>query len=277
MKKVGNSKALRSLKDILMRLRKKVSDHAPEILTGMGLAGLITTSVMVAKEAPVAKEALENAEAEKGEPLTVKEKVSVAGKIYSPAIVSGALTGACIVGSNKVSRDRNAALKDRNAALATAYVASETMLRAYGDKVVEVLGEKEAERVQKEAVEAAVTERMTAHPVKDNDIIVTGHGDELCYDMLSDRYFMSNYDRLKENAMLIVEEDGPEGFITVNDWYQFNDLKGIPGGDRYGFDMMVNPFGIDITSKIAPDKRACLVVTFKHPPQDVHGRRLEYE
>ena len=277
MKKLGKSKALSSLKGLLLRLRKKVSDHAPEILTGMGVAGLVTTTVMVAKEAPVAKEALANAEEEKGEPLTIKEKVSVAGRIYAPSVASGVLTGACIIGSNKVSRDRNKDLREKNVALATAYAASETMLRAYGDKVVEVIGEKEAERIQKEATETAAAERMAAHPVKDNDIIVTGHGDELCYDMLSDRYFMSNYDKLKENALLIVEEYGPEGFISLNDWYQFNDQKGIPVGDRYGFDMMVNPFGIDITSKIAPDKRACLVITFKHTPQDMHGRRLDYE
>lgn len=272
MKRLIKPDTFKPLKELIFKFRKKVSKYAPEILTGMGVAGLCTTTIMVAKAAPKAKEALEEAEDTKGDTLTFKEKVIVAGPIYAPSIVSGVITSGCIVGSNAKSREKYGKLEGRYGTLMGAYTVSETLVKAYGDKVIEVLGEDEANKIREKAEDDAAEEKMKAHPPKNNEVMITEFGTELCYDAKSDRYFMSNYHSLVEHQDELITREGPSGFITVNEWYREIDLKPMPGGDDYGWDMMSNPFSIRLSTKIAEDKRACLVVFFTNPPRDMNGR-----
>ena len=66
--------------------------NASTILTCIGGAGVIATSVMAVKATPKALSLLDEAKEEKGEDLTVLETVKVAWKPYIPSVLFGVST-----------------------------------------------------------------------------------------------------------------------------------------------------------------------------------------
>ena len=71
-----------------------VSKRSPEILTGLGIAGMISTTVLAVRATPKALDLIARAEDKKfdnghGNKLTVSEKMKVAWKPYIPAAITG--------------------------------------------------------------------------------------------------------------------------------------------------------------------------------------------
>ena len=167
-----------------------ISKHSPEILTGLGIAGMITTTVLAVKATPKALKEIEDYEDtilcdhEKIKPM---DAVKITWKHYIPAAITGTVSIACLIGASSVN-------VRRNAALATAYKLSETALTEYKSKVVETIGEKK-ERVIKDAI---AKDKIEKNPVTQQNVIVTGKGETLCYDELFGRYFTSDIDKLKK-------------------------------------------------------------------------------
>ena len=105
-------------------VRTSLSRHSPAILMGIGIAGMVTTTVVAVKATPKALRLIEEKKQELDvESLTPVETVKATWKCYIPAAVTGAVSIACLIGSNSVNTKRNAAL-------ATAYKLSETIRRA---------------------------------------------------------------------------------------------------------------------------------------------------
>ena len=127
-------------------VKKSTIKHSPEILTGIGIAGMVTTTVMAVRATPKALRLIDNAEIKKAnetntpyeEPnLSKTEIIKVTWKCYIPVAITGGLSIACLIGASSVNARRNAAL-------ATAYSIAETSLKEYQNKVVETIGEKKS-------------------------------------------------------------------------------------------------------------------------------------
>ena len=71
-----------SMTKIIKGIRMTIGKRSPEILTGIGIAGMITTTVLAVKATPKALMLIEDAQYEKGDSLTVPEKVKAAWKPY---------------------------------------------------------------------------------------------------------------------------------------------------------------------------------------------------
>lgn len=115
-------------------LERFVKENGSTILTFVGAAGVIGTSVLTYKASTKASVILQEAETNKGESLTFLEKVQVAGPTYIPSILMGAGTIACIIGSNVLN-------KQKQAALTSAYMLLDQSFKEYKHKVVEMYGE----------------------------------------------------------------------------------------------------------------------------------------
>ncbi len=153
--------AKRGLMKLAGRRMLKLQKYAPEILTGLGIVGLIAGTVMVcdcklkaeevleeAKEKfDVIKRARESADKYPDQPdlyTKVQERkdkivvVSKTGKsllrLYGPGITLGAVSIGCILGSHKIMRGRNVALMG-------AYTVLEKGYNSYRKRVVEEYGE----------------------------------------------------------------------------------------------------------------------------------------
>lgn len=138
------------------RAELQVKKYSPEILLGLGIAGIVGTCVLscrvTLKSKPMIdeyKEAVTNLKAYWAEEENVKEETSSYGRDltiltaktvldvgvkYAPAALLGGLSVACLVGGHKIQANRLAALT-------TAYNAVQTAFTGYRERIREEYGE----------------------------------------------------------------------------------------------------------------------------------------
>jgi hypothetical protein len=244
---------------IVGSVRTTIVKHSPEILTGIGIAGMITTTVLAVKATPKAfKELEEFKEAALRDHEKVKpvDAVKLTWKYYVPAAVTGTVSIACLVGASSVNARRNAAL-------ATAYTLSETAMKEYREKVIETIGEKK-ERVVRDEV---AKEKVKSDPVSKKEVIITEKGNALCYDVLSGRYFKSDIDKLQKAANELNRRMRDEIYISLNEFYYEIGLDGIAIGDDIGWCIDRGYIDLDFSSQLADDNTPCLVVNYNYAPR----------
>lgn len=241
-------------KDILKSLEK----HSPEILVGMGIVGMVTTTVLAVRATPKALKLMEEKKAK-----TAKEIVKATWKCYIPSVVTGAVSIACIVGASRINAKRNAALF-------TAYTLAETGLKEFKDKVTETVGEKKEKAIE----DAIAKDHIDSHPIVNSEVVITGAGDTLCYDTTTSRYFMSNIEKLRRaennlNARLLQEM-----YIPLNDYYDEIGLPPCEIGNDIGWNMDGGLIEFSYSSQIAGDGRPAIVVDFRIAPRYDFGRLM---
>lgn len=246
---------------IVRNFKKAASKHSPEILTGIGIAGMITTTVIAVKATPKALDLIARAEEEKfdnghGGKLKPVEVVKAAWKPYIPAVISGTVSIACLVGANSVNAKRNAAL-------ATAYKLSETALLEYKDKVVETIGEKKEKQIR----EKVSQEKINKNPVNNNTVIITEKGNTLCYDTVSGRYFKSDIDTIKKAVNNINRDMTYEMYVSLSSFYDEIGLEHTKVSDYLGWNMDDGLVDINFESRIADNGEPCLVLDYYIVPK----------
>ena len=245
-----------SINQFVRRTGRAVSKRSPEILTGVGIAGLLTTSVLAVKATPKALILINDAEYEKGEDLTKAEIVKVAWKPYVPAAITAVASVTCLVCASSVNAKRTTALT-------AAYKLSETAIAEYRDKVVETIGEEQEKAIR----EKVAKHKIENNPPEENDIIATGNGEEWCLDTLSGRYFKSDVETIRQAQNNLNERmlHDISGYVTVNDLYDELNLPHTDVGDILGWntDELIK---LDIGSHIYKGK-ACITVGHNVPPK----------
>ena len=254
-----------ALAKIARDMRRTLSKHSPEILIGIGITGMITTTVLAVKATPKALQLIEERKRELDvEKLTPVETVKTTWKCYVPAAVSGAASVACIIGSNSVNARRNAAL-------ATAYKLSETAFSDYRQKVVETIGEKK-EKVVRDRVSE---KQLQDNPISTKEIIVTGKGQTLFYDQHSGRYFYSDLEKIKRAENKLNKEiicDPFDSGVTLNNFYEEIGLPGTATGDSLGWNLRVGLIDIYPSAQMAEEGsehegEPCIVLNYTTPPR----------
>lgn len=218
-----------NLANLVSNTRQFANKHSPEILTGIGIAGMITTTVLAVRATPKALELLEEKKNEDWvDELSPLEVVKTAWKPYVPAAVTGVASVACLIGASSVNAKRNAAL-------ATAYKLSETALTEYREKVIETIGEKKEKTVRDKVAE----ERVKKNPVSKSEVIVTNNGTTLCFDPISARYFKSSIDKIKraENELNKQMLHDISGYVSLNEFYDELGLDHTSVGDDLGWNV----------------------------------------
>ena len=255
----------------ILNMRSAVSKHSPEILTGVGIAGMITTTVMAVKATPKALELIEDAERNKyaevnqdtssigREKLTAVETVKAAWKPYIPAMITGVASVGCLVGGSSIHARRNAAL-------ATAYQISSTALKEYRAKVVETIGEKKERVIHDKIAEDKIKEK----PIQKSEVIFTGKGDTNCYDLLSGRAFKSDRNKIDRamNNLNYRMSSGMEMYVSLNEFYDDVGLSRIPVGDDIGWRVDRGLIDIHYASFLIEDE-PYMTIEFLVPPE--HG------
>ena len=237
-------------------LKTTIVKHSPEILTGIGITGMITTTVFAVKATPKAVRLIEEAKRDKQDDLTVVETVKTTWKCYIPSVVIGSISICCLIGANSVNLRRNAAL-------ATAYAISESAFSEYKDKVIHQIGEKK----EKEIKDAIAQDHLDKNPVKSNEIIITDKGNTLCYDKLSGRYFKSDKEKIIKAENEINRQMRYDNYVSLNEFYYHLGLEDIDIGDRIGWNIDSGYVDISFSSKLASDGTPCLVMDFEVAPK----------
>lgn len=231
--------------------------YSPEILTGIGIAGMISSTVLAVRATPKALELLEEAKNEKGEDLTTKEVIENTWKCYIPSALTCTASVACLVGASSVNYKRNAAL-------ATAYKLSEEALTIYKEKVIETLGENK----EKEIREKVSQETIDRDPVTSKEVIIAGSGTTLCYDAISSRYFTSDMETIRKALNDVNKKLLAQDYVSLNEFYDEIDLDHTKIGDDIGWNTWRDGLiEIDFSSSIAKDGRPCLVLDYTVEPR----------
>ena len=234
--------------------------HSPEILTGIGVAGMITSTVLAVKATPKAlvllEEARTNEDGTLGDKLTIVETVKVAWKPYVPAIAVGIASISCIIGASRVNYKRNAAL-------ATAYALSERTLINYRDKVIETLGEKK----EKEVRDKISQDEIDKKPISSSQVIITPKGNTLFMDSITGRYFRSDLDSIKKAVIELNMEISHQNYISLNEFYSNIGLDRISNGDNLGWNIDNGYVEIDYSTCLADNDEPCIVIDYISQPK----------
>ena len=239
-----------------------ISKHSPEILTGIGIAGMVSTTVLAVKATPKAVKILDEyketvlRDHEKVKPV---DAVKLTWKCYIPAAITGTVSIGCLIGGSSVS------LK-RNAALATACSLSETALREYKDAVVDSGGEKKAKTIK----EKAVTKKLVDNPAKSSEVIYTGHGETLCYDALCGRHFKSDRNYIEKVVNVLNRRLRTEMFISLNDFYSELNLEPVQVGYYLGWNInkdQISEIEIDYGAHLVDEDTPYMTIDFVKRPQ----------
>lgn len=247
MKMIGNS------------IKVYMAKHSPEILTGIGIGGFLTTIGMAISTAPKAKAEIADAEyyADKyEEPLRTKDRAKIYAKYYWPIALSTGLSTACVVMGNRQQHKRNAAL-------AAAYTISQETLKDYQSAIAESLDEKKVEEIRKKVDQKTVDRSAEVKP----DSTYVPSGKSLYFDRWSGRYFVSDRETLREICNTLSRQMLGDMYVTLNDVYDALDLDRIPFGNEIGWD--VNKSFIEATfgSKLNEKGEPCVVFDYVTPPE----------
>ena len=240
-------------------IKTGVNKKSPEILIGLGIAGMITTTVLAVKATPKALKLMEDAQHDKGESLTVPEKAKVTWKCYIPAVVTGTVSIACLIGSNSVNARRNAAL-------ATAYKLSETALTEYKDKVVEEIGEQK-EKVIREKI---AQDKIDKSSVNKSEVVVVGSGDVLFLEPVCGKPFKSDIETVRKviNDFNYRMTTGQEEYISLSEFYDEFGLRHTTASDDLGWNLgRDGQIDIDFVAGTTEEGKPCLVLQYRVVPR----------
>lgn len=254
------------------------SKRSPEILIGLGIAGMVTSTVLAVKATPKALKLIEAEKRRQNRELieeTTKagsdtcgridklkpvEIVKTTWKCYIPAVVTSGVSIACLIGSNSVNARRNAAL-------ATAYKLSETALTEYKDKVVETIGEKK-EKVIREKI---AQDHVDKNPdVNKSEVVVVGSGDVLFLEPVCGKPFKSDIETVRKviNDFNYRMTTGQEEYISLSELYDEFNLKHTKASDALGWNLgRDGQIEVEFLATKTEDGRPCLELNYAVAPR----------
>ena len=248
----------------IKNVKTGMKKRSPEILTGIGIAGMVTTVVLAVKATPKALELMEEIETplvEKNEDEfiieelyakpTPKQVVKATWKCYIPAAITGVASITCLIGASSVNAKHNAAL-------VTAYQLSTTALNEYKAKVVETIGEKKEAKVREEIDK----DRLKNDPVAGKEIFITSTGNVRFYDAMASRRFTSDIDSLRKIENNLNKRMRDEVYISLNDLYREIGIDEITVGDENGWDIDKGYINMTFTPLIDDDGTPCIVMDY---------------
>lgn len=242
-------KLLRSLKQILRK-------NGPTILSCLGGAGVIATTVMAVKATPKAIQLIREAEEEKGEKLTRMETIQATAMTYAPSAIVGTATIATIFGANVLN-------KRSQAALMSAYALIDQTFKDYKTHVDEEYGDEANAHIREKIAKDRYVEQKTE----------LGGEAKLFYDFYSGRYFNSTMEKVLAaefalNRQLILGE-----CAYLNDFYQELGIPLTDIGDEVGWsrgfmcDMYCQEW-VDFNHQnvVQDDGLECCIIAFMQDP-----------
>lgn len=236
--------------------------NSPAILSGVAIVGVGVTVFLTAKAAPKAVDILNDfhEREEEGEDISGVEKMTELAPVIAPPAIAAGVTMGAIFASNKISAERISALT-------AAYSLSKTMLSEFKEKTKETIGEDNFRKVDTMVSESAVRRSTNVSKVTE-----TGHGNDLIYDRLSDRYFRSSANHVQKivntaNLQLINAMS-----ISLNELYVDLGLRGTKLGEELGWNIDDGQIRVYFNAMVTEDNEPCLVLEFERLPRYRYDR-----
>lgn len=223
-----------TLQDVAKKTSESVKKYAPEILTGVSVLGLAATSYLTSRAAFKSgmiylEDAVTNSrfdeEEEAPQFMSKKDLVQQTWKFFIPAIAVGVLTGVSIIGSNRVSNNRNIAIMSAAAIGEQAY-------REYREKNELSLSKPKAQKI----LDDISQDKVDANKDElDKLVLLQKEGDVLCLEDYTGRVFLSNAEKIHRAANDTARHCINNDYASHNEFMGLLGLPWIPAGDAVGW------------------------------------------
>lgn len=254
----------KDVKQIANKVKTKAQKNSPVIFVGLGIAGMIGSTVLAVKSTPKALDIIKHEEEQKGDKLTKKEVVKATWKCYIPTAVTTAASIGCIVGGTKVSLSRTAAVS-------AAYEVSRAAFSEYKHKVVENIGHEAEQKIRDEIQQDKINKNPAPQIIEADDVNVTGYGNTLCYDGLSGRYFRSDMNALKNVENKVNHRLMTDMYVSLNELYSELGLDPInPLGNSLGWNVERGLLEFDVSSLVSNNGKPCLAIDYSIEPYKLY-------
>lgn len=247
-----------NIHDVIKSTVSGIKNNSPAILTGLSVVGVVAVGYLSARGGyrvgyETANENHLRNETNNPE-VTPKEMVQVQWKQFIPATFVGAATVACVIGAQGINNRRQAALF-------SAFTISERALVEYRDRAIggTQAGRNKDEKIRDEIVKDKLADKDISQ------VVVFNESDCICYDVHSDRTFVSNMEAIRKAENDIVSEYLHHDQASLNDFYSKIGLKRIANGDDLGWNNDY-PFEIKYTS-VLHNSKPVLAIEFRIAPK----------
>lgn len=231
---------------------KNVRSNSPAILTTVGVAGLFSTSYLIAKASFEAAEITRRVPQKETPRERFKEQVRQTWRLYIPAGISGTVTVACIVGSSRVSASRVSAA-------ATAYSLSDLAFSEYKEKVIEQVGKNKEQKIRDEIAQ----DKVHANPSQQQTMFVVNGGQVLCCELYTKRYFRSDMETLRRVENDINRLINNEPYVTLDEFYDLLGLQHTSHSSEMGWDAD-RKFELDFSTVLSDANEPCLAFEYNY-------------
>lgn len=204
---------------------------SPTILTVLGIAGVVGTTVMAIKATPKAMKLIKAKKDELNtDKLTPTELVQTTWKCYIPSALIGAGTIVCIIGIGVMDKRNQAALMSAYAMLNESY-------KQYRQAAKKVYGEDADNKIHAEmAKDARVASYEWGYQVYNMDMDPESE-QLLFYDLTSKKYFTTTMAAVLNAQYHVNRNLAVRGDCSLNEYLSFLGIDGVDKGDEMGWDI----------------------------------------
>lgn len=246
---------IQPLVNVAKKMEKHIAKRSPEILTAIGISGFFIAGITAVRQTPKALHLIDQKEMDEDRSLNKLEVVQTTWKCYVAPVVTSIISAGCIIGANRIG-------SRRHTALVAAYTISETALKEYQEKAVEVVGKKKEQEIR----DAVAQEKIIKNPISAKEIITTGKGDTLFFEPLSGRYFISDIEDIRRAVNELNREMLKDMCISLNEFYYALHLHETQMGESVGWNIEKGLVELDFSSQLTEEMRPCVVIGHHNPP-----------
>lgn len=241
------------IQPFIKRTARTLDTNSPLILTGLGVAGTISATILAVKATWRAATLEQRFNVREDHYPSKKELVQLVWAEYIPTLGMVAVTATCIIGAQSINTKRQAAL-------ISGITIADTAFREYREKIIEQIGVRDEQKAR----DAVAQAKLDRNPIS-SEVVVLGKGEVLFMDSYTERYFMSDMESIRTAQNDLNREIILQNYASLNDFYQIIGLNPTSLGNELGWntDVMLE---ISFTTKITDDKRPCIVINYNLAP-----------
>ncbi len=246
-----------AINNLVQSIVKVVEQNDASILAGLGIAGMIASVGLAIKEGPKIHKILEESKEKELTPLETAKELAPAVLPVAAVTTASAL---CVVGSNVKSARKYAALS-------AVYNITESRAREWADKTKEVVGEKNFEKIHDAICEDKVKASYPNGGIEDGtEVIITGHGNTLCYESFTGKYFRSNPEHIRKVINDMNQKMFSENYVTYNEMLSEFGLDRCKYGEQFGWNIENGQIEPWFSSMLTDDNQPVLCIDFNAGP-----------
>lgn len=242
-----------------------IKQHAPEILTGVSVAGLAGTGYLFSRAgfrsglvvmADASERMRQDPDNEDIGFMPAKEVVKETWKFYIVPVTVGLITAVAIVGGNRISAQRNVAL-------ISAAAIGERAFQEYRDKVAETTSKPKERKVHDDVAQDKVAEKRAEYDTLTSKL---KEGEVLCLETHSGRTFISTAEKIHRAENDANRECLHDGYITANTFFSYLGLPYTDAGEVVGWNNASNRLEVKIGGAVHNENTPVLTVGYYQPP-----------